>query len=68
MDITYMIICDIKEYFEDWVKWSPYEDEEKDYQNRRKELNELIAGVEHVLMLEAYRRNKVLCISKSNIN
>ncbi len=58
MDITYMLLNDIKEYFEDWVKWFVYEDTEKDFERRRKELKQLIDETEDLLYSRAHEHNK----------
>ncbi|MBD5136925.1 MAG: hypothetical protein HDT39_13310 [Lachnospiraceae bacterium] len=60
MDITKAVIEDIKLYFEDWVRWSPYEDTEKDWNKRRTTLKELILETESALAKEAERCNKRL--------
>lgn len=60
MDITKAVIEDIKLYFEDLVRWSPYEDTEKDWNKRRTELKELILETESALAKEAERCNKRL--------
>ena len=58
MDIINMLLHDFKEYFEDWVKWSPYEDTEEDFAKRRTELKALIDDVERLYLPEAKRYNK----------
>lgn len=45
IDIAEELIRDIKMYFEEWVKWSPYEKTKDDHIRRRKELNDLIDSV-----------------------
>lgn len=58
MDITNLLIADIKKYFDDWVSWSPYEDTDKDIQRRRVELSQLIKDVEKAMEPETKRYNK----------
>lgn len=52
MDITDMLLNDIKRYFEDWIVWSPYEDSETDFERRRIELCKLIEEVENAMKTE----------------
>lgn len=58
MDITNMLLHDIREYFDDWVKWSPYEDTEEDHARRRIELKKLLNEVEEALQPETIRYKK----------
>ena len=58
MDITNGIIEDIKLYFEDWVRWSPYEDTEEECKIRSVHLKKLIKETEKALKKEAERCNK----------
>lgn len=52
MDITEMLLSDIRKYFENWIVWSPYEDTETDFQRRRVELSKLIQEVENAIKTE----------------
>lgn len=58
MHITEMLLNDIKEYFEDWIVWCPYEDTEADFQRRRIELSKLIEETENVMKYEKDRYYK----------
>ena len=49
IDFAKMLVRDIKEYFEDWVKWYVFEDRETDYVRRRIELRKLIDEAERYL-------------------
>ena len=59
MDITDMLLNDIRKYFENWIVWNPYEDAETDFQRRRIELSKLIEEVENVLKTEKERCHKI---------
>lgn len=59
MDLTADIICDIRKYFEDWVRWSPYEDEKETEGKREKRLRDLIAETELALEKEMERCHKI---------
>lgn len=59
MDITDMLLNDIRKYFENWIVWSPYEDAETDFQRRRIELSKLIEEVENALKTEKERCHKI---------
>lgn len=59
MDLTADLICDIRKYFEDWVGWSPYEEEEEAEGKREKRLRDLIAETEFALEQEMERCHKV---------
>ena len=58
MDITYCILHDIREYFDKWICWSPYEDSEEEVAVRKERLKDLITEVECELEKEANRCNK----------
>ena len=58
LDITYMLLNDIKDNFEDWVKWFVYEDSESDFERSRKELKQLIDETDHCLYIRASKHNK----------
>lgn len=58
MDITYMLLNDFRDNFEDWVKWFVYEDSETDFERRRKELKQLIDETDHYLYIRASKHNK----------
>ena len=49
MDLTNTLLHDIRENFEDWVQWNPYEDSEEDFARRRIELRKLLDEVEEAL-------------------
>lgn len=55
MDVTSWILEDIECNFEEWVKWSPYEDTDLDYANRRIRLRKLIDEVKEALERERGR-------------
>ncbi len=48
-DLAKMLVNDIKEHFEDWVKWYVFEDRETDQARRRIELKGLIDQAEQCL-------------------
>lgn len=58
IDIAYMLYQDIKNYFEEWVNWSPFEDRPDDIVRRRKELQLLLDEIKQLLILEAKGKNK----------
>lgn len=58
LDITFMLINDINRYYEDWVKWYSFENSEKDFKRRRKELRQLIDKTEELLYIAAKKLNK----------
>lgn len=58
MDITKCLIEDIREYYDDWTCWSPYEDAEEEIAERKIRLNSLISEVENELNNEVRRCKK----------
>ncbi len=58
IDLSHMLITDIKMYFEDWVKWYSSERTGADFARRRTELSELITETEGYMSAAAGRYNK----------
>ncbi len=58
MDISRFVLDDIKQYYDDWLYWSPYEDSQEDICKRKERLDNLILEVEEVLNKEIIRCNK----------
>ena len=60
MDVTGMLLEDIKMYFEDWVTWYDFEQKESDFARRRAALKALIEETEGYLTALAQRCHKQL--------
>ncbi len=58
LDLSYMLLVDIKRYFDDWVNWYAFEQTESDFLRRRIELKELIEETEQILYITAKKQQK----------
>ncbi len=58
MDVSDMLLKDIRLYFDDWVTWYDFEQTEADFARRRAELKALIEKTETYLAACAKRYNK----------
>ena len=58
MDLSKMLLEDIRLYFEDWVTWYNFEQKEADFARRRIALKALIEETEAYLAAAAKRYNK----------
>ena len=60
MDLSAMLLKDIRQYFEDWVTWYDFEQTEADFARRRTELKALIEETETFLTAAAEKCNKTI--------
>jgi len=60
IDLSAMLLEDIKKFFDDWVKWNPYEQTQEDFTRRQAALKELVEETEGYLTLAAKKYNKKL--------
>ena len=58
MDVSKMLLNDIRLYFDDWVKWYDFEQTESDFARRRAALKALIEETEACLAAAAKRYHK----------
>ncbi len=58
IDLSYMLLTDIKKYFEDWIKWYSFEDTETDFTRRESELKQLINETQKYLYIISKKNNK----------